>query len=75
LIGVLDPSHDLLVGAHVRAKAVDSGSNESLLDELHGIAASNSLELRLAEGLRINLDTTLGTTEGDISYSELEGHK
>jgi hypothetical protein len=75
LIGILDPSHDLLVGSHVGAEAINGGSNETLLDELHGVATGDSLELSLAQAAGVNLDTTLGTTEGDISDGKLEGHK
>jgi len=75
LICILDPGHNLFIGSHVGAKAIDGGSNEALLDELHGVTTSDSLELSLAQAAGVNLDTTLGTTEGDIGDSELEGHK
>jgi hypothetical protein len=75
LIGVLDPGHDLLVGAHVGSEAIDGGSNEAFLDKLHGVATSDAFKLSLAQCAGIDLDTSLGTAEGDISDGQLEGHK
>jgi hypothetical protein len=75
LIGILDPGHNLLVGSHVGSETIDGWSNKTFLDKLHGVTTGDSLELGLAQTAGINLDTTLGTTEGDISDSELEGHK
>jgi len=39
-VGILNPGHGLLVGAHVRAEAVNLRADEALLDELHGVLAS-----------------------------------
>jgi len=75
LVGILDPGHDLLIGAHVRSETIDSGSNEVLLDELHSVLSGNTFEFSLGKISRLNLNSTLGTTEGDVSDSELESHE
>jgi len=75
LVGILDPCHNLLVGAHIGSEAINGGSNEALLDELHSVAASGALKLSLAQGAGINLYATLGTTEGDVGDRQFEGHK
>jgi len=74
-VGVLDPSHGLLVGAHIGTEAIDLSANEVLFDELHGVLSGDSLDLGLGVLARVNLDTTLGTTERNISDSKLEGHE
>ena len=45
-ISVLDPGHNLLVGAKVRAKTVDLRPNEALFGELEGVATGDSLEFK-----------------------------
>ena len=74
-VGILDPGHNLFVGAHIGTEAINSSSNKALLDELHGVLTGDSLNLgkRVLSG--VNLDSTLGTTEGDIGDSKLEGHE
>ena len=74
-VGVLDPGHDLLVGSHIGSEAIDLSTDKALLDELHGVLTGDSLNLgkRVLSG--VNLDSTLGTTEGDIGDSKLEGHE
>ena len=74
-VGVLDPGHGLLVGSHVWSEAVNLGTDEALLDELHSVLTGDSLDLVLGVLARINLDTTLGTAEGHVSDGELEGHQ
>ena len=74
-VGVLDPSHGLLVGAHIGTEAIDLSANEVLFDELHGVLSGDSLDLGLGVLARVNLDTTLGATERNISDSKLEGHE
>ena len=66
-VGVLDPGHGLLVGSHVWSEAVNLGTDEALLDELHSVLTGDSLDLVLGVLARINLDTTLGTAEGHVS--------
>jgi len=44
-VGVLDPGHGLLVGSHVWSEAVNLGTDETLLDELHGVLTGDSLDL------------------------------
>ena len=74
-VGVLDPGHGLLVGSHVGAEAVDLGTDEALLDQLHGVLTGHSLDLGGRVLPWVNLDATLGTTEGDIGDGKLEGHE
>jgi len=74
-VGVLNPGHDLLVGSHVRSEAIDRGSDESLLNELHGVLAGNSFEFSSGKISGVDLDTSLGTAERNIGDSELEGHE
>lgn len=74
-VGVLNPGHDLFVGSHVGSEAVDCGSDETLLDEFHGVLASDTLKLALRELTRVDLDATLAATEWNISDSEFEGHE
>jgi hypothetical protein len=75
LVGILNPGHDLLVGAHVRSEAINGGSDEVLLNELHSVLSSNTLELSRGKGLGVNLHSSLGTTEGYVSNSEFESHE
>jgi len=42
-IGVLDPSHHLLVSTHVRSQTVNCSSNKAFFDKLHGVLACDSL--------------------------------
>ena len=74
-VGVLNPGHDLLVGTHVGTETVDGSTNETLLDELHGVFTSNSLKFGLGKLSGVNFDATLTTTEWDISDSEFESHE
>ena len=74
-IGVLDPGHDLLVGSHVGSEAINLGTDKALFDELHGVFTSDSLNLGKRVLSWVNLDSTLGTTEGDIGDGKLEGHE
>ena len=74
-VGVLDPGHGLLVGTHVRTEAINLSTNEVLLDKFHCVLSGNSLDLSLRVLARVNLDTTLGAAEGNVSDSKLEGHE
>ena len=74
-VGVLDPGHGLLVGTHVWAEAVNLSTDEALLDELHGVLTGDSLDLGGGVLSWVNLDTSLGSTEGHVGDSELEGHE
>jgi hypothetical protein len=75
LISVLDPSHNLLIGSHVWAEAIDSGSNIPLLDQLHGVSPGYSLELILAQLSWVNFHSSLSSSKWDIGDSELESHE
>ena len=74
-VGVLDPGHGLLVGSHIRTKAINLSADESLLNELHGVFSGDSLDLSLRVLPWVNFDTTFSTTERNISDGELEGHE
>jgi len=74
-IGILDPSHNLLVSSKIGTEAIDLGSNEALLGQLHSVSPGDSLDLVLGVLLGVNLDTTLGTAEGNVSDGELESHQ
>ena len=74
-VGVFNPSHNLLVGSHVGTEAINLSTDKALFDELHGVLACHSLDLILRVLFRVNLDTTLGATEGHVSNGQLEGHK
>lgn len=74
-VGIFDPGHDLLVSTHVWSETVDSGTDETLLDKLHSVLAGHTFELGLGKFTRVYLDTTLATTEWNISDSEFEGHE
>ena len=72
---VLNPGHGLLVGAHIRTEAINLSTNETFLDELHSVLTGHTLDLILRVLAWVDLDTTLGTTEGHVSDSELESHE
>ena len=74
-VGVLDPGHGLLVGAHIGSKAINLSTDKALLDELHGVFTGHSLDFVLRVSSGVNLDSTLGAAEGDVSDGELEGHE
>ena len=74
-VGIFDPSHDLFVGSHIWAEAVDGSTDETLLDELHGVLASDALKLTLRKFTGVDLDSTLATTEWNISNGEFESHE
>lgn len=74
-VGIFDPGHDLLVGTHVWAEAIDLWSNKTFLGEFHSVPSGDLLELSLRIFLWVNLNTTFGATEWHISDRELESHK
>ncbi len=71
-VGVHDPGHGLLVGAHVGGGNVFFGADE--FDELGGVAASHALELALGHFLGVADDAALGSAEGDVDDGALPGH-
>jgi len=75
LVGVLDPSHNLLIGSHVWAETIDSSSNIPLLDKLHSVPPGNSFELILTQLSWVNFHSSLGSSEWDIGDSKLESHE
>jgi len=75
LVGILNPGHNLFVGSHIGSKAIDGGTDEVLFDELHSVLTGYTFEFSAGESLGVNLDSTLGTTERNISDGELEGHE
>merc|ERR1712166_308298 len=66
-VGVLDPGHDLLVGAHVGSEAVNTRSNKALLGELHGVSAGDLLKFVLRVEFGVNRNTSFGSSERHIS--------
>lgn len=75
LVGVLDPSHGLLVGAHVRSETVDSWPDESLLGQLHGVLPGDSLHFALGVIPWVESNSTLGSAEWDLAHIQLESHE
>ena len=71
-VGVHDPGHGLLVGAHVGGRNIFFGADE--FDELGGVAASHSLELSLRHFLWVADDAAFGSAEGDVDDGALPGH-
>lgn len=74
-VGVHDPGHLAGAGSDIGGGDIDTGSNEVLLAELHGVAAGDALELGRGELLGVELDASLGTTEGNIDDGALVGHE
>lgn len=74
-VGVHDPGHLAGTGSNIGSGDIDTGSDEVLLAELHGVATGDLLQLSGGELLGVELDTSLGTTEGNIDDSALEGHE
>ena len=74
-VGIFNPGHNLLVGSEIRAKTVDLGTDKTLLCQLKSISTSDFLDFTLGVFLGVNLDTTFGTAERNISDCELEGHQ
>jgi len=75
LVGILDPGHHLLVGSHVGSEAIDGGTDEVFLDKLHSVLSCYALEFGGRKSLGVDLHSSLGSTEGDVSDSELESHE
>jgi hypothetical protein len=71
-VGVHDPGHGLLVGAHVGGGNVFFGADE--FDELGGVAASHALELALRHFLGVTDDAAFGAAEWDVDDGALPGH-
>jgi hypothetical protein len=74
-VSVLDPSHNLLVCSHVGTEAIDTRSNETLLGELHGVSASYFLKFSQRVKLRINANSSLCSTERNISDTQFVCHE
>ena len=71
-VGVHDPGHGLLVGAHVGGGDVFFGADK--LDEFGGVAAGHAFELALGTFLGVADDAALGSAEGDVDDGALPGH-
>lgn len=74
-VGVGDPGHLALTGSHVGGWHINAGSNEALLGQLQGEAASDLLQLVLGVLLGVDLQAGLGTAERHIHTGALEGHQ
>ena len=46
-VGIFDPSHNLFVGSHIWAEAINGSADETFLDELHSVFTGNSLKFGL----------------------------
>ena len=71
-IGVHEPGHDLLVGAHVRRHDVDARADER--DHFLHVPARQVLEFALAERARIDGDAALGAPVGQIGERAFPAH-
>ena len=65
----------MLVCAHIRTKAVDSGTDEALLDQLHCVLSCNALKFTLRVFAGVDFDASLCAAEGHVSQCELESHQ
>lgn len=74
-VSISDPGHFSLSSSHVRGRHVNAGPKESLLGELDGEPPGDPLQLVVAVQLRVDLDTGLTATEGDIDTGALVGHQ
>ena len=74
-VGIFDPGHDLFVGSHIGSKAVDSSTDEALLDKFHSVLTGDTFKFSLRKLTRVDLNTALTTTEWNISDSEFESHQ
>lgn len=74
-VSIFDPSHDLFVGSEIWAKTIDLRSNKTLFGEFHGVSSGDLFDFTLRVLLGINLDSTFGTTEGNVSDSKFESHE
>lgn len=75
LVSVHDPGHYLLVGAHVRSKAVNLWSNKALFGEFHSVSSCDPFELSLRVLAWVNLDSSFGTSERHVGNCKLESHE
>ena len=71
-IGVHHPGHDLAVGVHVRRRDVLGRPDDHA--DLAGVAAGELFQLIGRQLLRIDADTALGTTVGDVDGRVLDRH-
>ena len=71
-IGVHEPRHDLLVGAHVRRHDVDARADER--DHLLHVAARQVLEFAPRERARIDRDAALGAAVGQVGERAFPAH-
>jgi len=74
-VGVLDPSHDLLVSSHVGTEAVNTRSNKTFLGEFHGVPTSDFLNFSQGIKFRVNANSSLCSTERNISDTKFVGHE
>ena len=75
LVRVLNPGHNLLVCAHIWTKTVYLWSNEALLDKLHGVLSCYAFKFSLGVLQWIDFDSSLCTTEWNVSNCKLESHE
>ena len=71
-VGIHDPGHGLLVGAHVGGWDVDFWPDD--VDHFGGVAAGDSFELTLGEDGWVTNDASLAAAVGDVDDGALPGH-
>ena len=74
-IGVGDPAHLPLAGAHVRCGHVNARPQKALLREVKGKVAGNLLQLVLAKLLRVDLQARFGAAKRNVDDGALKGHQ
>lgn len=74
-ICIFDPSHDLFICSKIRTETVDLWPNETLFSELHSVSSGDLFNFTLRVVSWVDFDSTFGTTEWNISNSELESHE
>ena len=74
-VGVRDPRHLALAGAHVRSWNIDAGPQESFLSKFDGETTSHPLELVVGIDLGVDAESGLSSSEGDVDAGALVGHQ
>ena len=74
-VGVGDPGHLSLAGAHVGGRDINTGSKETLLGELDSEPPGDPLQLVLGVLLGVDLDAGLAATERDVDACALVSHQ
>ncbi|KAF1757751.1 hypothetical protein GCK72_014207 [Caenorhabditis remanei] len=70
-----DPSHLTFSGSHIWCWHINSGAEESLLSEFDSDTTSDLFDLVVGVLFRINLDSSLGSSEWNVNNSALVCHE